>query len=879
MQDAGAGSTPIRRSRRATSLQARLLLLVAGSLLPLLALTFVQQYRDFQEDIRSTKRETLVLAHSMARLVSRELDGYVRNMTVLATTPALQSDPPDMTELRRRAEAVQASFPGANILLLRRDGTEVMNLDLPPGTPPHKRRDMRTTEQVFATGLPAVSGIRRSQTDNRWVIAVDVPVKAPDGSVRYVISVNPRLEAFEHILTDGLPSTWIAGVYDSTLHLVARFPDGNRFIGQPLPESLRAHLARNDSGATEDNISREGIPTVSVFTRTPPYDWAVAIGIPRAALEARAEAEALTTVVAAAVLLLVSVAIALYTANRISRPIASLRRFAAVRDAPNAPPATGLREVDEVSDALWTAQSERRKSEEEQQQALTRLAESENTAQQILDGALDGFVQFDQDLTITAWNNQAEAIFGWSREEMLGARLEERVFRPDERERVRQEVARYISTGQSHFIGVRREMDAVRRDGSLVRIEQAVTVIHRRDKHVLFNGFVRDLTQKLMIENQLRQAQKMEAIGNLTGGMAHDFNNLLTVIIGSLDGAEELAPGNTELREVVQGALDAALHGADLTRGLLAFARQQPLQPREIDVNALLRETTLLLRRLIGESIEVSLNLGTGIWPVIADPAQLEASLANLATNARDAMPNGGRLIIGTRNQHLDADYASVRQEVVPGDYALIEVSDTGTGIPPDAMSRIFDPFFTTKEPGKGTGLGLSMVFGFIKQSAGHIAVYSEVGAGTTFRLYLPRATGEDGPQEADGLAETVAADTGETILVVEDNPAVRRVVLRQLRQLGYRVLECDRPAAALEMLSEQPVDLMFTDIVMPGGMDGFALARMAHERLPSLKIVLTSGFPQAHVDGDALGRFRLLSKPYGRVELAAALREVLEDR
>ncbi len=377
----------------------------------------------------------------------------------------------------------------------------------------------------------------------------------------------------------------------------------------------------------------------------------------------------------------------------------------------------------------------------------------------------------------------------------------------------------------------------------------------------------------------LLQAQKMEAIGNLTGGMAHDFNNLLSIIIGNLDILAEKLGNDDEAKSLSQAALEAALRGADLTRRLLAFARQQPLQPQRIDINKLAEGITKLLARTLGEDVQISLNLAPGVWPVVADPAQLEAAITNLATNARDAMPHGGRLIITTGNGHLDDDYAAQHAEVVPGDYVVIEVSDTGTGMPPEVIAHIFEPFFTTKERGKGTGLGLAMIFGFMKQSGGHINVYSEAGAGTIFRLYLPRAVGD---AAAVTQNTTVATATGghETILVVEDNNDVRRIVKRQLNQLGYHVLEAESAAAALEMLTEgDRVDLLFSDIVMPGKLNGLELARLAAERWPSLKIILTSGFPETKLNGhgEPAAGMRLLSKPYRKTDLARVLREVLE--
>jgi len=377
-------------------------------------------------------------------------------------------------------------------------------------------------------------------------------------------------------------------------------------------------------------------------------------------------------------------------------------------------------------------------------------------------------------------------------------------------------------------------------------------------------------------EEQLRQAQKMEAIGNLTGGMAHDFNNLLGVIVGNLGLANDLIGGEGELRELVGEALEAAWRGADLTKRLLAFARRQPLRPVPTDLNVLVTDTVKLLRRLIGEDIDVALNLGTGLWPVVVDPAQLEASLANLATNARDAMPRGGRFIIATDNRRLDADYVAVHPDAREGDFVMIEVCDTGTGMSAETMRRIFEPFFTTKEIGKGTGLGLSMVFGFLRQSGGHVDVQSELGRGTTFRLYLPRADSSEAPRETEAPRQ-IARGQGEVVLVVEDNLSVRRVIVRQIHGLGYRFLEASDAAEALEVLARERIDLLLTDIVMPGGLDGVELVRLARERWPGLKIILTSGFPQDRIDDHSqLGDLPLLSKPYSREDLADMLRAVL---
>jgi PAS domain S-box-containing protein len=394
-----------------------------------------------------------------------------------------------------------------------------------------------------------------------------------------------------------------------------------------------------------------------------------------------------------------------------------------------------------------------------------------------------------------------------------------------------------------------------------------------------FLGVHVDVTEEKRAADQLRQAQKMEAIGNLTGGMAHDFNNLLGVIIGNLDLARPLVAGNAEARQLMQEAVEAAISGAELTRRLLAFARRQPLRPERIETNALVTNIVRLLQRTLGENIEITLDLGNALWPVVADPVQLEAALTNLATNARDAMPRGGRLVIATANRQLDADYAATHTEVTAGDYVAVEVTDSGTGMPPEVADRIFEPFFTTKEQGKGTGLGLSMVFGFIKQSGGHVAVYSELGVGTTFRLYLPRAMSETAVPTETVKTVALSRGAGETVLAVEDNERLRRLVVRQLRGLGYQPIEAVNAAEALVILEREPVDVLFSDIVMPGNLDGIELAQEVRKRWPSVKVVLTSGFPGARLDdqlGPQNGVVRILTKPYRAEELGAALREVL---
>ena len=393
-------------------------------------------------------------------------------------------------------------------------------------------------------------------------------------------------------------------------------------------------------------------------------------------------------------------------------------------------------------------------------------------------------------------------------------------------------------------------------------------------------GVVEDVTEQKATEEQLRQALKMEAVGKLTGGVAHDFNNLLTVIIGNLDLLQIEIADNPSAAQKVEAILQASERGAELTRQMLAFSRRQPLQPKQVDLNRLVGDTMRLLSRTLGEAITVDVQVAADAGVVFVDAQQLETALVNIAINARDAMPTGGTLTVATRRTELDAGHPALPPGAPAGTFAIIEITDNGSGMPPEVLERIFEPFFTTKPVGKGTGLGLSMVYGFMKQSGGHISAYSEVGRGTTFRLYLPaRPQESDQPATGQPAAAEPGGATGDVILAVDDNTAVRETVVLQLKALGYAVREADSAQVALQILgSRDRIDLLFTDIVMPGGMNGKELATQARLKRPGLKVLFTSGFPQTSPASGAefASDDVLLSKPYRRQDLARALKGVL---
>ena len=445
---------------------------------------------------------------------------------------------------------------------------------------------------------------------------------------------------------------------------------------------------------------------------------------------------------------------------------------------------------------------------------------------------------------------------------------------------------------------IRQELRYPRPDGSVMHGETTIGLVRSAGGEIEYLIVqIVDMTGKQEAEKSLQRAQKMEAIGQLTGGLAHDFNNLLTVIIGNLELLEGKLPDDRSTKRLSE-AISAGRKGADLTRQMLAFARKQVLEPREVLINDLVDGIAPLVARSIGEQVQIKVDVMAGEPKAVIDNSQLESAILNLAINARDAMPKGGLLTVETQPVYLDESYAANHPEVTPGHYVMVAVSDTGAGMSPELLEKVFQPFFTTKEQGKGSGLGLSMVYGFIKQSGGHINIYSEVGHGTAVKMYLPRkfAPGEIIPEVLGVAPEQVAPEVSDNIamapaeeamprrlkiLVVEDQEAVRAVACGFLEDFGYDVIEAEDGLQALAKLQENPdVDLMFSDVVMPGGLNGFDLAQAARGIRPDLKVVHTSGYPKGAMVHQEEPRFRegfIIMKPYRREDLQKIIRDALE--
>jgi PAS domain S-box-containing protein len=521
----------------------------------------------------------------------------------------------------------------------------------------------------------------------------------------------------------------------------------------------------------------------------------------------------------------------------------------------------------------------------ERKTAEEALRRSQEQFRLLVQGVTDyAIFMLDPEGHVASWNAGAQRIKGYAPDEIIGSHFS-RFYTPEDlaRDIPTQGLATAAREGGWESEGLRK-----RKDGSTFWAHVVIDAIRDdEDKIIGFAKVTRDITEKRVAEQSLRQAQaaltqaqKMEALGQLTGGVAHDFNNLLQVISSNLHLAAKDVVGNPRAEVRIQNALAGVSRGARLAQQLLAFGRRQALEPKVINVGRFIRGMDDMLRRTIGAEIDFEITVSGGLWNTLVDPNQVENAVLNLAINARDAMPGGGKLTVEAGNAFLDDSYAAGHEGVRPGQYVMLAVTDTGSGMPAEIAERVFEPFFSTKPEGKGTGLGLSMVYGLVKQSGGHVKIYSELGHGTTVKLYFPRA------HESEDVITDVSSmplrGGTETILVVEDDEEVREGAVALLSDLGYRVLKAKDGASAMGVIeSGLPIDLLFTDVVMPGPVRSPDLARTAKERLPNLAVLFTSGYTEnSIVHGGRLDRgVELLGKPYSRDQLARKVRHVLGNQ
>ena len=511
----------------------------------------------------------------------------------------------------------------------------------------------------------------------------------------------------------------------------------------------------------------------------------------------------------------------------------------------------------------------------ERKHAEEALQESEARFRHLVEQAADGILVHDLDGKIIDVNQRLCDTLGYTRDELLALSISDIS--------LESQPADFTGLGEEIIAdGPLTHQEHHRcKDGASLAVEVRISVFDSGGRQLLL-VLARDISERKRMEQQLLQAQKMEAVGQLTGGIAHDFNNLLTVVLGNLEWLQERIGKDDDLSFIVESAADSARRGAELTQRLLAFSRKQPLQSKLIDLHETVLEMHPLIIRTLGETIAFEIKVSAGLWRIRTDPSQLQNAVLNLAINARDAMPEGGRLTVEVLNMPMHEADTLRHPGMQPDNYVMLAVSDTGTGMTPQVVEHAFEPFFTTKETGRGSGLGLSMIYGFVKQSEGYVEIDSHEGLGTTVRLYLPalEAHATDTPTvEETGNIDDLPGGS-ETILIVEDDPQVRDFVVRTLERLGYATLEAEDGPAALRVLEDGPdVDLVFTDIVMPGGMSGFELAATVSELCPAVKMLYMSGysFDKAAQEGKLDDGIELISKPFTRLDLARRIRTVLD--
>jgi signal transduction histidine kinase/ActR/RegA family two-component response regulator len=737
----------------------------------------LQRYAASERERSETELEES--AKGLVRAVDAELAGIRSVLLALASSPRLAAG--DLADFEQQLRAVRIRT-GRHLELTDLDGEVVASTQVPPGTPP-PRVDPGEWKAAIEARRTYVTTVLR-KPDGQLLARVVVPI-VQDDVVRWALHGIVLASDFSPILRQpGVPSDWIVSVVDQNGTHFIRSHGNDKFAGRPLVGKLVDHLKRRGSG-TLPTISLEGIPLISTVAYAPSSQWAVAVGLPQATLEAPLYTQLRDLAILGLVLLATALILAFLTARYVDASIQGLRRAArrvGSGEVVDLPP-TRVSEFQHLADVL--AQVSRQLHDR-----TTRLAE-------------------------------------------LNATLEEQV------------AARTAQLTESNT--------------------KLLEEMQRREE----------------TEDQLRQIQKLEAIGQLTGGIAHDFNNMLAVAMSSLRLiAQRLQRGDTQVQEFIDGGIQSVERAATLTGRLLAFARQQSLSPKEVSVNRLLADMEDMLRRTLREDIIIETRLAGGVWRTYVDASGLENAIINLAANARDAMPNGGRLTIETANARLDDAYAAEHAEVAAGEYVMIAVTDTGYGMAPQVVQRAFDPFFTTKPLGQGTGLGLSQVFGFLKQSGGHVSIYSEVGTGTTIKLYLPRI-----PDQAHRPTATASPRFGmrhigsqELILVVEDDDKVRAITVQLLHELNYATIDADGAQTALALLDSHPdAKVLLTDVVMPD-MNGRKLAEEALKRRPDLKVLYTTGYTRNAIvhNGVLDPDVHLLVKPFTIEALAEKLDEIL---
>jgi PAS domain S-box-containing protein len=902
---------------RAWPVRAYLALLLAALILPSLALAGALLGRLAHSERARLSAQALATAERTADALDRDLSGMIAALHTLGSFPPLEAG--DLAAFDSQARTV-ARVLERNVILMDSSGQQVVNTRLPFGAPLPRASGQHPFHDAIRSGGPVVSNLFMGTSGNP-VLLVDLSIPRGD-SAAYVLGMTVYPDQLQELLRQQAPPGWVITVMDANDAVIAGTAEQERFLGHLANPDLRSHTT--GGGGTWSGTLLDGTEVLAAYDRLRLADWRVAVGVPVAMVEEPLRIVLLSLGGAGLAVVLLSALLAWTIGRRIADPLGRLTLQAAQIGEGAAPDRDfalgelGLREADRVALALARSGSALRERGEALAAERARLAT-------LVEAVPVGLVFAEAPSgRVVFGNGQVERILGHPT--LMSASVEDYGewigYHPDGRpvEGAEYPLARALAGEARPSLKLRYR----RGDGTLIwihtvgapirdaagqvtgavcafldvdeserareeraRFAQRLELeVHERtsELEVALARLRAEAESRASVEEQLRQSQKMEAVGRLTGGIAHDFNNLLTVVIGSLDLLRRRLGDPRQLR-YVDNALDGASRAATLTQRLLAFSRQQPLAPRPLDANRLVKSMGELLHRTLGEQVEVETALAGGLWQANVDPNQLESALLNLAVNARDAMEAAKgprRLTIETANVYLDNAYAAAQPELTPGQYVMIAVTDTGSGMAPDIAERAFEPFFTTKPIGKGTGLGLSQVHGFVKQSGGHVAIHSDPwsgpGHGTTIKLYLPRYRTElEEAVHVSAHPPSPGDQPGGLVLFVEDQEGVRRFGAEALRDLGYGVLEAADAPTALRLLdANSDVALLLTDVVLPG-MDGHRLAGEARRRRPALRVLFTTGYATNAIvpNGQAAAGMDFVVKPFTIAALAAKLREV----
>ena len=806
------------------------------------------------DEIHALKARNDHDAESTARNVTRIIDGrlatQIAALQVLAKSP-LADDGSRLAGLYQEAQGLRHNL-GAHVIFADLTMQMLFNTRMPLGKPlPKLPRPSGHSAVVIAleTGKPAAGDMFPGPIAKEPLVAVTVPV-VRDGKTRFLLLSIFETRQFQDLLdTFALPHEWTVTLLDGKNEaMAARAPTG--------------------SAPATGTAAREG-RFVSASALAP---WSVVLDVPPIIYRAPVLTAALTLAAGLIVATLIGLVGAAVMGRRLARAVATL----AEPESPSGKP-SGIAEIEDARRALAAAAAARDAAEEKEQ-------ESRRHFRATFEQAAVGIAHVAPDGRFLRVNTRFCEITGRRNEELLHCSFQD-ITHPDDLDRD-VGLAQQLQTGKLDTYAIEKRYILPGKGTSMVWVNLTVSVVRAADGSPdYFVSVIEDISERKALESQLRQAQKMEAVGQLTGGLAHDLNNVLAVISMNVELLRIDATADPKRARHVDAALKGVLRASEMTRKLLDFSRTEAGETQLVSLNGFVTGMEGLIAKTLTPAIALKIAQADDTWVVDVNPGDFEAALLNLALNARDAMPNGGTLVIETANKVIDQHYVSRNPGSSAGEFVMISISDTGMGMAPDVAEKAFEPFFTTKEVGKGTGLGLSMVYGFVRRSGGHVKIYSEVGEGTTIRLYLPRGHQDTEGEERAALNKGGQPRGHETVLVVDDEAGLVEAAVAVLGGLGYRTVSATNGPEALEILRrDRSIELLFSDVIMPGGMDGYHLAIEARKDRPDLKVLLTSGFTRKReefVNGErkiaAELAKNLLPKPYNIVELAVAVRRMLD--